>query len=464
MLMTEEFETIIGLEIHAQLNTKRKMFCGCNNNADNKEPNFTVCPRCLGMPGTLPVTNKEALIKAVQVGLVFNSKINQKSKFDRKHYFYPDLPKGYQVSQYDQPICIGGSVELLNKNEKRTIRFNRIHLEEDAGKLIHPTGKKYTLVDLNRAGTPLIEMVTEPDIKSPKEAKDFMKLIQAELKNQGVSDADMEKGHLRCDANISIMQKTKTQNLKPIMSEIVEIKNINSFRFVEKALTFEENRLKSEFSNWPQKRTKITRGFNSKTGETYEQRRKEEAADYRYFPEPDLPPVDGSALIMEAEKRIVATMPQKLVELRKKINIDSDTANIILFNPEIEQFLWPLKSQSYISALAKLLAHNPEFIKQDKKELVKYAEAITAGRISTGLAKQKLLTGDKFSEESKTIDPSEIQEFVKKLIKDNPDAVTRYKAGKTNLLGFFIGQAMHKFRGQVEPRILNQIILEEINK
>ena len=243
--MNEKLITQVGLEIHVQLKTKSKMFCGCDNNAQDKEPNTVICPICLGMPGTLPVANRAAIEMTIKTGIVLGSMIPKISKFDRKHYFYPDLPKGYQISQYDQPFCVGGSVEVDGK----VVTLNRIHLEEDAGKLVHPEGSNSSIVDLNRAGTPLMEIVTEPDIESPAQARSFLKELQIILRSTGVSDADMEKGHLRCDANISVKSADT-------MSEIVEIKNLNSFKYVEKALSTEEERLINEFYNDAYKKKK----------------------------------------------------------------------------------------------------------------------------------------------------------------------------------------------------------------
>jgi aspartyl-tRNA(Asn)/glutamyl-tRNA(Gln) amidotransferase subunit B len=458
MQMTEnKIETVIGLEIHAQLNTQRKMFCGCNNNAEGKEPNAVTCPRCLGMPGTLPVANREALLKAVQIGLVFNSKINSNAKFDRKHYFYPDLPKGYQISQYDQPVCIGGQVEISTETGKKTIRFNRVHLEEDAGKLTHPADQKYSLVDLNRASTPLVEMVTEPDLKSPAEAKAFMKLVQAELINQGVSDADMEKGHMRCDANISHRRGNE-------FTGIVEIKNLNSFRFVEKALAFEVERQTAGFEKLKLEKGKITRGFNSQTGETYEQRRKEEAADYRYFPEPDLPPINAELLVKEASERLQDSVPKKLELLESQAGLSFDESMKVLTEKALKDYIWSEINQEYLPALAKFLVHSPELLSQNKTELINYAKAISGGKISASLAKQKLISGEKFSAEAHELNTDELTNFVVKLIKDNPDAAGRYKSGKTNLLGFFVGQTMARFRGQFEPKLVNEIITKELEK
>lgn len=446
-----EFETTIGLEIHAQLNTKRKMFCGCDNQAQGKDPNSVVCPRCLGMPGTLPVANREAILKTIQFGLALGCEINPVSKFDRKHYFYPDLPKGYQISQYDQPFCKNGGVQV----GENFIRLNRIHLEEDAGKLNHPAGKDYSLVDLNRASTPLMEIVSEPDIHTPEEAKEFMKMVQQELVNQGVSDADMEKGHMRCDANISLKKDG-------VMSEIVEIKNINSFRFVEKALKYEEKRLQDSYPNWS--KGKVTRGFNSTTGETYEQRHKEEAADYRYFPEPDVPPVETAELIEEAKLKLVKTNTEQFATLKSKsTGLTDSELQIVIKNSKLSEIFSKYLNEYWIGSLVKLLVHNPELIEKDQKLLIGYAEAISKGEISASLAKQKIIAGEKFSkDQASDFSEDSVRELVKKVIVENQDAVAKFKAGNNNLLGFFVGQVMRQVKGQVEPKIINQIIIEEL--
>src|SRR3989344_440246 len=272
--MSEQYEPVIGLEIHVQLKTRSKMFCASPNNPDEAAPNTNICEVCVGCPGTLPVPNREAVKKAIMVGLALDCEIPEYSKFDRKNYFYPDLPKGYQISQYDQPLCGHG--------QYGTINITRAHLEEDAGKLIHEGNS--SLVDLNRAGVPLLEIVTEPDFRSPEEAKRFLQDLRNIVRYLGVSDADMEKGHLRCDANVSV-RKTGQTELPPYK---VEIKNMNSFKAVEAGLEHEIQR-QTEALNSGEKLRNETRGWDDAAGKTTEQRTKEEAHDYRYFPEPDLP-------------------------------------------------------------------------------------------------------------------------------------------------------------------------------
>src|SRR3989344_5676114 len=279
------YKPTIGLEIHAELKTNSKMFCSCKNNPDEKRPNFNICEICTAQPGTLPVANEQAIKKVIKTGLALHCKIATESKFDRKNYFYPDIPKGYQISQYDQPLASNGSLKLKIQNSKfKNIGITRIHLEEDTGSSIHPDGADYSLVNFNRAGVPLMELVTEPDITSGQEASDFAKELQLIFKYLCVSDADMEKGLMRVEVNISV-SKTKEFGTK------VEIKNLNSFRVVQKAIDFEIAR-QIEVLEKGEKVVQETRGWNDKKEITFSQRKKESAHDYRYFPEPDLAPLN----------------------------------------------------------------------------------------------------------------------------------------------------------------------------
>ncbi|MFA4996052.1 MAG: Asp-tRNA(Asn)/Glu-tRNA(Gln) amidotransferase subunit GatB [Patescibacteria group bacterium] len=460
-------KTTIGLEIHVQLKTKSKMFCRCDNNAENKAPNTTVCPICLGMPGTLPVMNKQAVLWTIKTGLAVNCTIPKIAKFDRKHYFYPDLPKGYQISQYDEPFCVGGYLEV----DGAKVRFNRIHLEEDAGKLIHSDGK--SLVDLNRAGTPLMEIVTEPDITSPKQAGDFLRELQKIVRDVvQVSDANMEKGHLRCDANISITDGER-------MSEIVELKNINSFRFVERALILEEERLKAEYPNWPEKKGKVTRGYDSKKNSTYAQRTKEEAADYRYFPEPDLPPIDTSEFNLEELKSEIGEDEKTKIDKYIKLGINESDAKVLTTNSNKEKMFINisehLKSNNLFSILATAIVHNYfgfEDITMDKSnDYAGAIEALVDKKISKNVLSQ--IVGQihdsnisfeeafsKFSGENENID---LDEIISKIISDNTKEVEAYKSGKKQLFGFFMGQVMRETGGKVDPALVNKTLHDKLD-
>jgi len=462
-------KTTIGLEIHVQLKTKSKMFCRCDNNAEGKKPNITVCPICLGMPGSLPVTNKQAVLWTIKTGLAVNCTIPKIAKFDRKHYFYPDLPKGYQISQYDEPFCVGGYLEV----DGAKVRFNRIHLEEDAGKLIHSNGK--SLVDLNRAGTPLMEMVTEPDITSPKQAGDFLRELQKIVRDVvQVSDANMEKGHLRCDANISITDGER-------MSEIVELKNINSFRFVERALIIEEERLKSEYPNWPEKKGKVTRGYDSKKNITYAQRTKEEAADYRYFPEPDLPPVDTSEFNLEELKSEIGKNHEQRLDEYLFLEIAKSDAGVLISDAAKDQIFTSIMNHIHSGnepLLAVTIVHNYfgfKFNESDFEKITEYGQAVDAladKKISKNIFSQIVAqiheesisfeeSFSKFSGENGNID---LEGIVSKIIANNSKEVEAYKSGKKQLFGFFMGQVMKETSGKADPSTVNKILRDSLEK
>ncbi|MEI8061619.1 MAG: Asp-tRNA(Asn)/Glu-tRNA(Gln) amidotransferase subunit GatB [Candidatus Berkelbacteria bacterium] len=469
-----DFKTTIGLEIHCQLKTKSKMFCGCDNNAENAEPNTLVCPVCLAMPGTLPVTNRSAVEMTVMTGLALGCEIPSESKFDRKHYFYPDLPKGFQVSQYDKPFCKGGEVDVAG----HTIRLNRIHLEEDAGKLTHPAGKDYSLVDLNRAGTPLMEIVTEPDITAPTEARQFMEELQLALRYLKVSDAEMEKGHLRCDANISIQKDGKS-------SSITEIKNLNSFKFVEQALAFEEKRLAADFTNWPEKMGKITRGFDSNKGITFEQRRKEEAADYRYFPEPDIPPISFSESELELLRTKIIELPKQKHSRYVDAGIRSDVAEKLVRQPHLAEYLETSTQLKHDLAIfiseevTRAIAENEISFEEycQKVPITKVADLlnlVAEGIISKTVAKeifnQMIMTGDSPADIirakglEQVSDSGELEVVINRIIKENPDLVEKYRVGKTGVLGFFIGKIMQATSGKANPQVLNKLLKEKLDE
>ena len=469
------FTTTVGLEIHVQLATESKMFCRCNNEAYGKAPNTTVCPVCLGMPGMLPVTNKQAVEWTIKTGLALNCEINKLSKFDRKHYFYPDLPKGYQISQYDQPLCLGGKVEIPAspaggrnpKSEIRNIRLNRIHLEEDAGKLIHKDGS--SLVDLNRAGTPLMEIVTEPDIESPTEAAEFLRKLQKIVRDVvKVSEASMEKGHLRCDANIDV----KDENGK--MSPIVEIKNLNSFKFVQKALEFEAKRLADDYINWPEKKSKVTRGFDSQTGETYEQRTKEEASDYRYFPEPDLPPIDTTKFDLNALRADVSESEEEKISKLVAVGVAEGDAKVLV-NSMTKYDAYNKLSNAEIEPafLAKIVVHNYfgfELVENDFERLGEYIRLIklfAENKINKNIFQQKsaaVHAGESINSTKKEQTANiNLEEIIDDIVSKNPKEVERYKNGEKQLLGYFVGQVMKATGGTADPREINTLLGEKLN-
>lgn len=463
--MNKEFKTQIGLEIHVQLKTKSKMFCGCDNDAQGKEPNTVICPICMGMPGTLPVPNKTAIEMTIKTGLALGSKIPKISKFDRKHYFYPDLPKGYQISQYDMPFCLGGKTGL------KEIRLNRVHLEEDAGKLLHPEGSKHSIVDLNRAGTPLMEIVTEPDIESPTEAKEFLKELQIILRHLGVSDADMEKGHLRCDANISVShlssvvgRQTTNDKRQTNMSEIVEIKNLNSFKFVEKALIYEEKRLMDEYPNWPEKKKKVTRGFDSKAAITFVQREKEEAKDYRYFPEPDIPPFIANDLFIGKIRSNLSVLPsQKKNELISS-GISQNEAGIIIKNAWMSQVIMKAEKldRKVKERLSRIVVHEKKAENFPVDFLISLAQKAEDKSFSSDKIRKILDSGDINLVLGEKTGSGKISQIVDEVLSTNSDVVAKYKSGKTQVIGFLIGQVVKKSHGEVEPSTARDEIIKKI--
>ncbi|NTU99434.1 Asp-tRNA(Asn)/Glu-tRNA(Gln) amidotransferase subunit GatB, partial [Candidatus Falkowbacteria bacterium] len=338
----DKFDVIIGLEIHAELNTASKMFCRCDNDSIGKEPNVNTCPVCLGHPGTLPVANRSAIESTVLVGLALNCQVNQYSKFDRKNYFYPDLPKGYQISQFDLPLVYGGFLEV----DGEKIEITRIHLEEDTGKLSHPAGRDYSLVDYNRAGTPLMEMVTEPVIKNAQTAKKFCQNYQQILRYLGVANADMEKGEMRCEANVSLQEKGKWLYedglIKPVgdykLNPKVELKNINSFKAVEKAVEYEIARQLQAIENG-EKLYQETRGWNEAKQATVRQRIKETSADYRYFPDPDIPPVRLSdEMIAEIRTNLVELPQAKQERFAIEYGLSATDAEILVSDKPLADY------------------------------------------------------------------------------------------------------------------------------
>lgn len=468
-----ELKTKIGLEIHVQLKTKAKMFCRCDNNAEGKAPNSVVCPVCLALPGALPVANKQAILWTIKTGLALKCEIPEIAKFDRKHYFYPDLPKGYQISQYDEPFCVGGYLEIGG----RRIRLNRIHLEEDAGKLIHHGNKSY--VDLNRAGTPLMEIVTEPDITSPKEAGEFLRKLQKIVRDVvEVSEASMEKGHMRCDANISVNDGEK-------MSQIIELKNLNSFKFVEKALILVDAQLCEDYGNWPEKNSKETWGYNSDDNKVYLQRRKEEAADYRYFPEPDLPPFNTAEFDLDLLRAEIGENEEVKIGKLAKLGIAESDAKILVSNKnKLEVFNTIIEKNNeadrdeLIPIAAKVIVNNYfgfEVAAADQK-IDQYAKAIRdfafKGVIKNAFTEivTEIRDTDKsyehiFDEKHLVIHNSlNLEPIIEQILADNLKEAERYKAGEQQLLGFFVGQVKKATQGKGDPAEISKILKVKLDQ
>jgi len=501
-----KYDVIIGLEIHAELKTKSKMFCQCDNDAQNKKPNTTVCPICMAHPGTLPLPNKQAIEWTVLIGLALNCKINELSKFDRKNYFYPDLPKGYQISQYDLPIAYDGFLEIDGK----PILITRIHLEEDTGKLIHPAGKKYSLVDYNRAGTPLIELVTEPVIRDAATAKKFAQSYQQILRFLDISSADMEKGEMRCEANISVQEHGKWKyangQILPIgnykLNPKVELKNINSFRYMEKAVDYEIKRQIKTLADGG-KLIQETRGWNNDKGITFNQRIKETSADYRYFPEPDIPPLKISQKWVDEIKAGMAELPaQKLKRFKDEYYFSDYEAEILAGDKALAGY-----TEKVISELRAWIESSGDAWERQKHKLAKATVNWLINELFKHLKRDNLnindnkITPENFAEficlvyqdkvnssAAQTIlaqmykkggDPSQImadlgleqlddKEALKKIITEvvfkNQKQTEQYKAGKTNVLQFLVGQIMSATKGKANPKVLIEILKDLLSK
>ncbi len=469
-----EFEPVIGLEIHVQMDTKTKMFCSCSVEF-GAEPNSNVCPVCLGLPGSLPVINKRAVEFAIRAGLALNCQINTRSVFARKNYFYPDLPKGYQISQYEEPIAVNGWLEV---NGKR-VRIRRLHIEEDAGKNIHEGSKTY--VDLNRAGTPLMEIVTEPDIDSPQMAREFLEKLRNIMRYTGVSRADMEKGQLRCDINLSVRPKGSKE-----LGTRVEIKNVNSFRFVQKAIESEmERQIKLLLSG--EKIVQETRTFDPSTGLTHTMRTKEEAEDYRYFPDPDLLPLVIPPQWLEEIKADMPELPeQRLERFIKGLGLDEYSAKVLTDNKELGDFFeeslkhyrqdpkltanWLLNDLlGNLSEAGQEIESSP-VSPQSLAELVKLIkENVLSSKLAKEVIKDMVLTGKSPAQivEEKGLkqvsDEGQIKSMIEEVLRENSKEVERFKAGEEKVFGFLVGQVMKKAKGKANPQVVNKILKEVLS-
>ncbi len=468
----QEFEIVIGLEVHLQLSTKTKIFCGCANTF-GAAPNSLTCPVCLGLPGTLPVLNRTALSYAVKVALAFNCQVNPYVKFDRKNYYYPDLPKGYQISQFDLPIASHGFLMIPVAGGSKRIAIKRAHLEEDAGKLIHEAN--CSLVDYNRTGTPLIEIVTEPDLRSSQEAYDYLTLLKLTLQYLSVSDCDMEKGSLRCDANISIRPKGETK-----LGIKTELKNMNSFRAVKTALDFEAAR-QEKLILAGERITQETLLWNDEKAITVPMRSKEEAHDYRYFPEPDLVPFTIEKQAIEDVRKSLPELPaEKLQRLQKQYGVSTYDGEIIIHDPELAGFFEECAKHSkeikkicnwLIGPVLQELNNRKVKIPQlplRPQDLVTIIQKLDAGVLNNLSAKETLkhviesgkCTNDVIQEKglAQVSDDSALEKIIDEVLKENPSVVEQIKQGKDSAAGFLVGQAMKKSQGKGNPKKFGEIL------
>ena len=494
------YDVVIGCEVHVQLLTDSKAFCTCQNKFGG-EPNPRVCPICMGLPGTLPVTNRALLENAVLAGLALNCDIAKVTKFDRKNYIYPDLPKGYQISQFDMPICTNGHINISNgEGENRKIRILRLHMEEDAGKNIHPeSNPTVSFVDYNRCGTPLLEIVSEPDLRSPEEASTYVQNIREIMQFLGVSDCNMEEGSLRCDANINLWIY---EGGKKFATPIAELKNMNSFRSIRNALTYE---VKRQLREWKEKRLtlaqvgKTTRGFDEERGVTVLQREKEEASDYRYFPEPDLKPISISSNYVGKLRQRVGELPAKIraryvhdygISERDAGNLTSSKAVCAFFDDVLSG-----ADRSVATASATASARGTQAVDPKKAanwiltEVKKYLNAngiemneinttpahvrellllVDSGRISGKIAKEVFVEMADTGEQAGGIvkqrgleqvaDESAIEGIIIEVVGENPSSADDYRNGKGKAIGFLMGQVMKKTHGKANPQIAMKIL------
>jgi aspartyl-tRNA(Asn)/glutamyl-tRNA(Gln) amidotransferase subunit B len=476
-----DYEGVMGLEVHAHLLTKSKIFCGCST-AFGAEPNSHTCPTCMGLPGALPVLNKKVVDFAIKLGLALHCGISRKSIFARKNYYYPDLPKGYQISQYEEPICTNGYLNIYTNGEKKRIRINRVHMEEDAGKLVHENAidtSSYSMVDYNRSSTPLLEIVSEPDIATPEEAATYLRVLRDILLYLEICDGNMEEGSFRCDANVSVRKKG-TQEL----GTRTEMKNLNSFKYVEKSLDYEIRR-QIELIRKDGQVVQETRLFNVDEGITYSMRGKEEAHDYRYFPEPDLLPlIVDDAWIDEMRKTLPELPMEKMERFIDEYNLprydveilSSDKELAYYFEETIKLFPEPKTVSNWI--MTELLREFKEGDVSPKDSpispacLAELLSLVKDGTISNKIAKDIFPEVYKGGASPKKIvqekgllqisDESAIIKTIDEIISRSPKELADFRAGKEKLLGFFVGQVMKETKGQANPKLLNELLLKRL--
>lgn len=473
------FELIIGLEVHCQLNTKTKIFCSCSTSFGD-EANIHVCPTCLALPGALPVLNKEAVKKAISFGSAINAKINKVSIFDRKNYFYPDLPKAYQISQFSDPIVGEGEIFIESKGESKKIRVTRAHLEEDAGKNIH--GANESFVDLNRAGTPLLEIVSEPDMRSSEEAVAYLKELHSILKFINISDANMQEGSFRCDVNISIRPKGEEKYYTR-----VEIKNLNSFKFIQKAIEYEASRQIEawEDGKYESEVVQETRLFDTERLVTKPMRSKEDSADYRYFPDPDLLKVELSDEMLEEGKKIPELPKEKFARYIKDLGIKESDAKVLISDFELSKYFEKLTEKKHEPKLIVTWL-TVELLGRLKNGLTIENSPVNSEKMSSLLARieDKTISQKAAKEvlDSLMLEDEEVDKVIEKLglkqvsddgailkiiaevMQANEDKVNEYRSGKDKLFGFFVGQVMKAGKGAFNPSVVNVLLEEKLKQ
>ena len=476
----EDYEIVIGLEVHCELSTKTKIFCSCSTELGG-EPNTHCCPICMAMPGTLPVLNEKVVEYAVKAGLATNCSIEKNSKNDRKNYFYPDNPKSYQISQFDKPLCYDGHVTIETEDGEKEIRIERIHIEEDAGKLNHDEYGRGSFVDLNRAGVPLIEVVSKPDMRSAKEVEAYMRKLKSIFEYIEISDCKMQEGSLRADVNVSVRKKGATE-----FGTRTEMKNMNSFRSIVRAIDYEAGRQIEELEAG-NKITQETLRWDDISGRTFPMRDKEDAQDYRYFPEPDLVALKVSDEYIENIRKSLPELPEsRRKRYIEEYELTEKAANFVTASKYYSNLLEDASKicnnpktvgNLIMSDIARILnerEEEPEDLKFTGKELGELVILIDKGTISSAIAKKVLeelfnevKMPSKIIEEKGWVqisDEGAIKEVVLKVLENNAQSVADFKAGKDKALGFLVGQAMKETRGKANPQMLNKMFLEELNK
>lgn len=474
------YHTTVGIECHVQLRTKTKLFSAVGNDARGAAPNTLISHICLGMPGALPVLNEQAIELAMQAAFALGSEPQHFSKFDRKHYFYPDLPKGYQITQFDQPIILGGEVNIIVDGKPKKVAITRAHLEEDAGKTTHPVGKDYSLVDLNRAGTPLLEIVSEPDLHSPAEAKAYARELWLLMRYADVSDADLFHGNMRFDVNVSVSKDKNTLGTRS------ETKNLNSFKSVEKAVEYEVKR-QIELLEKDEKVVQETRGWDDAKQKTFSQRSKEDAHDYRYFPDPDIPPVVITQTAIESIRTTMPTLPGEMRAKLAQLNLETSAIETLLDEMPAGVFIAGLLDNKnnlpHVKRVANWLVGEVlgligsgkatwDSLKLDEAGLLKLAQMADENQLSSTSAKvvlHELITNGGDPEQIanqknllQVSDESAIASIVSKVLNDNPQAAEDVKQGEMKAIGFLVGQVMKESKGQANPGLAQSLIKKQL--